>query len=213
MIGYEAALSIQQEIVETLRQRTTNEAGWLLLLEHFPVFTEGNRGGVENLTVASSFLHRHGMRVVATKRGGNITWHGPGQLVGYPIVDLRRAQMGAAEFVFRLEAVMMRVLSRWNIDAVRNPVNRGIWVKNRKIGSIGIAVRHGITYHGFALNVTNTLKPFDWIHPCGLKNVGVTSIRNECREWIPMDTTREYLSRAFEKVFDIEFSGGIPSIR
>ncbi len=143
----------------------------LLLLEHAPVFTLGRRGGLENLTVSEEFLKEAGVPVVHVERGGNITYHGPGQLVGYPILDLHASGLTVSDYVERLEEIMIRTAAHWGVAAGRNPINRGVWVGNSKLGSIGVAIRHGISFHGFAFNVSLSLEPFGWINPCGLRGI------------------------------------------
>jgi lipoate-protein ligase B len=175
-IDYGEALRLQHLLVAARKTRVL-VTDLLILLEHPPVFTLGRRGGRENLIVASEVLANAGIQVIQTERGGNITYHGPGQLVAYLILDLEAAKMGVKDFVHRLEDVMIRTAADWGVAAVRNPVNRGIWVGNSKMGSIGIAIRRGITYHGLAFNVDVSLEPFGWINPCGLADVGVTSLK------------------------------------
>jgi lipoate-protein ligase B len=175
-IDYGEAMRLQHRLVEARKSRVL-ATDVLILLEHPPVFTLGRRGGRENLIVATEVLTNAGIQVIQAERGGNITYHGPGQLVAYLILDLEAAKMGVKDFVHRLEDVMIRTAADWGVAAVRNPVNRGIWVGNSKMGSIGIAIRRGITYHGLAFNVDVSLEPFGWINPCGLADVGVTSLK------------------------------------
>jgi len=125
------------------------------------------------------FLRKKGMGLIKIERGGEVTYHGPGQIVCYPIVNLRKNHLGVADYVYLLEKIMLDVASRFGIAANRDPRNHGIWKGDRKIGSIGIAVRHGITYHGMALNVSLDLEPFSWINPCGLKNIQMSSMEKE----------------------------------
>ena len=135
-------------------------------------------GDCDDLTVLyASLLENAGIQVVQAERGGNITYHGPGQLVAYLVLDLEAAKMGVKDFVHFLEEAMIRTAAEWGVAAERNPVNRGIWVGNSKMGSIGIAIRRGITYHGLAFNVDVSLEPFGWINPCGLAGVGILAHR------------------------------------
>ncbi|MCE5242918.1 MAG: lipoyl(octanoyl) transferase LipB [Desulfobacteraceae bacterium] len=172
-----------------------------LLLEHPPVFTLGRRGGRENLTVPESFLEKSGIPVFHVERGGNITYHGPGQLVGYPVMHLQAAGLSVTGYVEGLEEVMIRTAARWGVACGRNPLNRGVWVGRSKLGSIGVAVRRGITFHGFAFNVNLDLEPFHWINPCGLKGIGVTSLQKELGHPLPMAEVRRSLKESFETVF------------
>ena len=176
----------------------------VLLLEHPRVFTLGRRGGLENLTVSGDFLEKAGVPVIHVERGGDITFHGPGQVVMYPILDLRDARLGVVDYVELLEEVMIRTASDWGIEAGRNPLNRGVWVGNNKLGSIGIAIRKGISFHGMAFNVNLSLEPFGWINPCGLQNIGITSMERELARKLSMDKVREAVKRHVETIFSVK---------
>ncbi|MBN2123590.1 MAG: lipoyl(octanoyl) transferase LipB [Deltaproteobacteria bacterium] len=181
-----------------------------LFVEHPPVFTLGRRGGREHLRVSEEFLSEGGVEVVPIERGGDITFHGPGQLVIYPLVDLHRARIGVRDFVTALEEVMIRVSSAQGVTAERRDLNRGVWVGERKLGSIGIAVRHGISFHGLALNVNTELAPFDWIDPCGLPGVRMTSLRQELGREVSMDAIRRCAASAMVEIFGVELEEGSP---
>ena len=176
----------------------------VLWLEHFPVFTLGRRGGRENLKVTDAFLEKQNISVAPAERGGNITYHAPGQLIAYPIIDLNAAKLSIPEYVTRLEEVMIRTAADYGVGAERNPLNRGVWVGNKKLGSVGIAIRRGISFHGLALNVELSLLPFEWINPCGLENVGVTSIRQECGRHIEMQPARDAAQQHMETVLNVK---------
>jgi len=176
----------------------------LLLLEHAPVFTLGRRGGRENLTIPEDLLQERGFPVLHVERGGDITFHGPGQLVGYPIINLHAARLTVPEYVERLEEVMIRTAGHWGIRTGRNAINPGIWVGDSKLGSIGIAIRHGISYHGFAFNVNPILKFFSWINPCGLKGIVVTSLERELSREVSMREVLEQLKQNIQAVFAVE---------
>ncbi len=175
----------------------------VIFVEHPPVFTLGRRGGLENLIVSRTFLDRSGIPLVQVERGGNITFHGPGQLVAYPIVDLQAAGLKVVDYVQGLEEVMIRTAAHWGVAAVRDPRNRGVWIGDNKLGSVGISVRRGISFHGLALNVNLSLEPFGWIHPCGLPDVGVTSLARELGETLPMDAVRRVAADRMAAVFGI----------
>jgi lipoate-protein ligase B len=177
----------------------------VLFLEHPAVFTLGRRGGRECMLVSDEFLEKTGVQVIQVERGGNITFHGPGQLVVYPIVDLQTAGIKVVDFVSGLEEVMLRTVENWGITAERNAANRGIWVGPHKMGSIGIAVRRGISFHGLALNVHTDLTPFSWIQPCGLQNVAMTTMQQETAHKLSMQQVRAVLKTQFERVFGIKF--------
>ena len=200
---YRAALDLQRNIA-LARQSGVIEKDVVLILEHPPVFTLGRRAGTENLKVSSSFLERKKIPVISVDRGGNITFHGPGQLVVYPIIDLTKAGLKVIDYVTGLEEIMLRTVSGWKIPAERNSANRGIWVAGRKLGSVGISVKRGISLHGCSLNVNLSLNPFKWINPCGLQNVGVTSMEAEFSQKISMSQVREVLAHHFESVFGFD---------
>jgi lipoate-protein ligase B len=176
----------------------------VLLLEHLPVFTLGRRGGLENLAVPEAFLKKEGIAVVQVERGGNITFHGPGQLVMYPIIDLQSIGLRVVDYVHKLEEVMIRAAQDWGVVAERNPLNRGIWVGNSKLGSVGIAIRRGICFHGAAFNVNVSLKPFEWMKPCGLKGVTVTSLEEQSSGNVSVDHVRDSFKHHFGAVFGAE---------
>jgi lipoyl(octanoyl) transferase len=203
LIPYPEAWDLQLRLVAA-RAQGRLAADVLLFLEHPPVFTLGRRGGRENLLVSEAWLARSGISVVQIERGGNITYHGPGQLVVYPIVHLPAAGLGVVDLVDRLEEVMIRTCAGWGVPAGRNALNRGAWVGMKKIGSIGIAVRRGVSFHGLALNVDLDLKPFGWIQPCGLEGVGVTSIQAEAAGPVGIADAKRVMRAHMETVFQIE---------
>lgn len=201
--AYHEALAIQHRLLNARINRVIDKE-MALLLEHFPVFTIGRRHGMGNLTVSTDFLKKENISVVQIERGGDITFHGPGQIICYPIVRLRSMDLTVVDFVTALEEVMIQTVADWGIGAERNQMNRGIWIGDCKLGSIGIAVRRGVSFHGFALNVNTALKPFDWINPCGLAGVKMTSMKQILSK--PLDLNRVYKSvkRHLQDVFDVE---------
>ena len=203
-IAYREAWQLQTDLIVARKERILQN-DIVLFVEHPAVFTLGRRGGRECLLVSEKFLEHAGIQVIQVERGGNITFHGPGQLVAYPIVDLQAARIKVVDFVSGLEEVMLRSAQNWRVVAERNAANRGIWVGPNKMGSIGIAVRRGISFHGLALNVNTDLTPFSWIQPCGLKDVGMTSMQKETGFRLPMDEVRAVLKKQFESVFGIRF--------
>ena len=203
LMEYITALNLQRNIV-LARQTGVIENDVVLILEHPAVFTLGRRAGMENLKASRAFLERKKIPVIPVERGGDITFHGPGQLVVYPIIDLIKAGLKVMDYVANLEEIMLRTASDWGIPAKRNPVNRGIWVTGKKLGSIGISIKRGVSFHGFALNVNLSLKPFKWIHPCGLTDVGVTSMERELSQKISMSQVREVVTHHFESVFGFD---------
>ena len=177
-----------------------------LVTEHPPVFTLGKRGGRESLTVGEEFIKNRGVDIVQTERGGDITYHGPGQIVIYPIVHLREARLSVKTYVDMLEEVMISSAADSGVLAGRDKRNRGIWVGDNKIGSIGIRVRHGVTFHGLAFNVTLDFEHFSWIQPCGLSGVGVTSVANESSEPVDFSVVKLNVINQLGRVFKRQFT-------
>ena len=148
----------------------------LILLEHEPVLTVGKSGGRENLLVDERELERLGVELRNTGRGGNITYHGPGQVVAYPVLNLGKWKKDLPWYVHSLEEVVIRVLEDYGIEAGRKPEYRGVWVKETKIAAVGIAVKRWFTMHGFALNVRVNKEHFKLINPCGIKDYTIASM-------------------------------------
>ena len=175
LMEYRRAWDLQTRLVAARIDGTLN-ADVILSLEHPRVYTLGRRGGRENLTVSEDFLKEKGISVVQVERGGNITYHGPGQLVVYPILKLASHHLSVTGYVDALERIMVNTATAWGIQAKGDEKNRGVWLGSAKLGSIGITVRRGISFHGLALNVNLSLEPFHWINPCGLSGISMTSI-------------------------------------
>ena len=174
--AYRPTYALQTRLVEQKRRLGTAQPPVFLITEHEAVYTLGRRGGREHLVVSEQFLAEQGITIEAIERGGDITYHGPGQLVVYPILHLREEGLSVLAYVEALEEVMLRTAGDFGVGASRDPRNHGVWVGQRKLGSIGIAIRHGISFHGLALNVNLALTPFSWINPCGLVGVQMTSL-------------------------------------
>jgi len=180
-MAYGEALTLQRELA---RRRISREIphDMLLLVEHPPVITLGRGFHVENLPTPREFLEAKGVEVFDVERGGDVTYHGPGQLVGYPIFDLGEHRKDLHWFLREMEGSLIDALDAFGIAGDRNPGYTGVWTGGRKIASIGIHVKQWVTWHGFALNVTTDLSYFDLIVPCGIPNVVMTSIQREIAE-------------------------------
>jgi lipoate-protein ligase B len=176
--GYGEVLELQRALC---RQRIAGEIDEdiLLLVEHDPVVTLGRGTRAESLPLPRPELERRGVEVFEVERGGDVTFHGPGQLVGYPVLDLRHHREDLHWYLRRLEAGLIGGLGRLGVAAVPNPGLTGVWTRGRKIGSIGIHVKQWVTFHGFALNVSTDLSYFDLIVPCGIRDVIMTSVAVE----------------------------------
>ncbi|MFB1002941.1 MAG: lipoyl(octanoyl) transferase LipB [Bacteroidia bacterium] len=199
---YSEALAIQQEVHEGILDGAEDT---LILCEHPHVYTFGKSADRNNLLINPDFLKSIEAEVFETDRGGDITYHGPGQLVGYPIMHLRKHGIGVKKYVDTLETSIINALARFNIAAYQLDGLTGIWVgkeneTKRKIGAIGIRVRNGISMHGFALNVTTDLSYFEHIVPCGINDKAVTSIYQE----IGKGTVAAFAT-AFQESFNTEW--------
>jgi lipoate-protein ligase B len=201
-IDYDDAWKLQTAIVDARNNEILRE-DIILVLEHPAVFTLGRRGGAENLLVSESFLKQSGIAVTQVERGGNITYHGPGQLVVYPILDLEAARISVVDFVKALEEIMLQTVADLGINAERNALNHGIWVGNQKLGSIGIALRKGVSFHGLALNVNLDLTPFSWIQPCGLQGVQMTSVKQELARDVSISDVQALIRNKFQSIFGV----------
>jgi lipoyl(octanoyl) transferase len=220
-IPYRAGLELQQQLVARRKAGAIGDV--LVMLEHEPVLTLGRAmgqkdGGREHVLLPEEVLRARGVEVVETNRGGDVTYHGPGQLVGYPIFDLRgplRAdgkRLGPVDFVRQMEEALIRTMADYGVVTQRIPGRTGVWtvpngaVEEKKIAAIGIHVSAGVTSHGFALNVTTDLKDFEWIVPCGIGDRGVTSLELESPTSTPasdltLQTAAERVARQFGQVF------------
>ncbi len=185
------ALALQEELAAKKREDASLE-DQLLLLEHEPVYTIGRTPDRSSLLGSAHLPHP----VFSINRGGQATYHGPGQLMGYPIIDLRQCGQDLHKYLRWLEQLLIDLLARYDIAAQRRESLTGVWVENRKIASIGVGVRHWITMHGFALNVCGDLSPFDHIVPCGINNVALTSMEEETKRAF----TVSEVARAVEKL-------------
>ncbi len=199
-VSYQSAHRRQMELVAQLHDNK-GAGDVCMLLQHDPVFTLGRNAVPENVSVSESFLRARGMGLIRVERGGEVTFHGPGQIVCYLLVNLRRAGLAVVEFVRKLEQVMLDVVQRFGITAGRDSRNHGVWCGDQKLGSVGIAVRHGISYHGLALNVNIDLEPFGWINPCGLTGVSMGSMERECRRKLDIAEVERVMREVVAKAF------------
>jgi len=210
-MDYQDAHQFQLDCVQW-RLQEGRRTDIFLITEHPPVFTLGRRGGRESLAVDEGFIKSQGVDIVQTERGGDITYHGPGQVVVYPIVQLRQAQLSVRAYVDMLEEAMISCAADFGVMAGRDDRNRGIWVGNNKIGSIGIRVKHGVSFHGLALNVTLDFEHFSWIQPCGLTGVGVTSLARESDKPIDFYEVKDTITLRLGQIFNRQFVSVEPSL-
>lgn len=207
---YGLAHELQQSCV-AWRLKNNEQTDLFLVVEHFPVFTLGKRGGKQSLLVSEEFLRAQGVELVVTERGGDITYHGPGQLVIYPIISLRQRRLSVAGYVDLLEDLMIDLAASFGVSAGRDTRNRGVWVGDNKIGSIGIRVRHGVSFHGMAFNVSLEFEHFSWINPCGLQQVGVTSLVRELKETVSFMAVKAQAIALLEEKFMCRLEPGAVS--
>ena len=198
LIEYESACSIQENLVQERIAGTIPDT--LLLLEHPPVITLGTGTHAENLLASEEHLRAAGIDLHSTNRGGDITYHGPGQLVGYPILNLLEHRPDVHWYVRSLEEVLIRLLAHYYLPGERIAGRTGVWVRGKKIAAIGVHVKRWVTSHGFALNVDPDLSHFGHIIPCGIADAGVTSMAAEGRT-LPMLEVEERLTENFQQVF------------
>jgi lipoyl(octanoyl) transferase len=214
-VPYTDGLAIQQQVIAARKQNFI--ADTLLLLEHPPVLTLGRNSNRSNILASDELLAQRGVELHEINRGGDVTYHGPGQLVGYPIVDLRGdlpgkkgPHLGPVDFVRLLEEVLIRVCGDFGVLAQRIPKRTGVWtlaggtIQEKKLAAIGVHVSQGVTSHGFALNVTPDLRDFEWIIPCGISDRQVTSLELEAdAERNPtMESALNSTARHFGRVFE-----------
>ncbi len=202
-IAYAEALTLQRDLA---RRRQAGEVpDTLLLCEHPPVVTLGRASRREHLLVSPEGLAARGVHVVEIERGGDVTYHGPGQLVGYPILDLRAHGQDLHRYLRALEEVMIRAAARFGVEAGRVAGNTGVWVDDRKMASIGIHVSRWVSWHGFALNVTaESLPGFDLIVPCGLDGVTMTALGVEAGRPVSVAEAADAVRLVFGAVFRVE---------
>jgi lipoyl(octanoyl) transferase len=201
IVPYAEALALQKQIEAQRQEGGVPDV--LLLLEHPPTYTRGRRSTPDELPMGEHWYRAQGIEVLDTDRGGRVTYHGPGQLVGYPIVSLRSYGDDVRAYVRRVERLIVTVLGSYGIEA--GPVEglTGVWTAGgRKIGSIGIHVSRGVTTHGFAINVNNDLQPFEWIVPCGIDHCRMSSVALELGAAQDMDEFATRVEAEFARLFE-----------
>ena len=218
VVDYATGLRLQQRLVELRKQDQIGDV--LLLLEHSPVITLGRNAKAANVLVSTEQLAERGVEVFECDRGGDVTFHGPGQLVGYPVFDLHgfpssegnRKTLGAVEFVRRLEDVLIRTCAHFGIGTERVPGLTGVWTRQKgeavqaKIAAIGVHISRSVTSHGFALNVNTDLSFFNLIVPCGITSKPVTSMERELGRQLPLADVASMVRGNFAQVFRSEIS-------
>ncbi len=201
-VGYTDAYDIQQKLWS--RNVTGEGPDTLLVLSHPPTFTIGKSGKLDNLLLAREELEKRGLSVFFSDRGGDITYHGPGQIVAYPIIDLRKRGKDIHRYVHDLEEVVVRTLADFSIEAHRDGRNIGVWVGDEKIAAIGVRIRRWVTMHGLALNINPVMEHFSYINPCGIVDCGITSITRLLSRDVTFDDVALKLVGHFAEVFAVQ---------
>lgn len=194
-VRYAEALARQRESAEALRAGRSGET--LYLLTHPPVVTMGRRATEDHVLFSREELAARGVEIAETDRGGDVTFHGPGQVVGYPILDLRRRGLGAHTYLRFLETVLIGVLATYGIDAFRDPLHTGVWTSHGKIAAMGIRVSAGVSLHGFALNANTDLAYFGLIVPCGIQGRAVASMQQILGRAVDVEELMDRIEAAF----------------
>jgi lipoate-protein ligase B len=203
LIDYKKAWDLQHQLwLKRVEERLPD---LLLILEHPHVITLGRRGNRSSLLVSPEVLKEMGIALFQVERGGEVTYHGPGQLVGYPILNLKDYGYRVTQYIYEIEEVLIRALRDFGIEGNRDFRNRGVWVRDKKIASIGIAIQRWVSFHGFALNYRTELKYFEWIYPCGLQGVKMTSMKEMLGKEISRDRLVERVSFHFKEIFQREW--------
>ena len=210
MIPYHEALQLQRKTITALQRGSGREV--LFLLEHPHVITLGSSGSEGSLLQDHGQLEQKGIELVTTDRGGDATYHGPGQLVGYPILSLEPGRQDIRRYVTDVESALIGSLAEYGIEGGRRTGYRGIWLDDRKIASVGIRISRWVTSHGFALNVNTDLTYFSVINPCGIEGCSMTSMQNELGRPVDMKDVKHTVTRMFAEVFDRDMvPGAIPA--
>lgn len=211
LLGYAEALQLQEELVR--RRRAGEISDQLLLLEHPHVITLGTSSSMEHILVGEEERALLGIELFETGRGGDVTYHGPGQLVGYPILDLKPDRCDLHRYVRDIEEALIRALAHFELHCGRKDGLTGVWLDDEKIAAIGVRVSSGwITSHGFALNVNTNLQFFDSIIPCGIRDHGVTSVQRALGRGVAMDEVAEAVASEFDVVFGTSHSAILPAV-
>jgi len=205
---YARAWQLQHTLVKARQEGRVDDV--LILLEHEPVITLGRIADAGHILASAEQLRKAGVAVQRIERGGDVTYHGPGQLVGYPILSLEAHGLGISDYMHALEEVLIRTLTDFGLAAERRKGVIGVWVQDRKIAALGARVERGVTYHGFALNVATDLAHFAFIVPCGLADARVTSMECELGRKVAMPLVRERVAWHFGQVFSIPMAEVLP---
>ena len=210
--GYQEVWELQEKLLEEVKSRKLEGEefpGYLLFVEHTPVYTLGKSGNEANMLINALQLRAKHAEFIKVDRGGDVTFHGPGQLVAYPIVNLEYYGLGVKDYIDRLEEIVIRTIASYHISGERLIGATGVWINSdtpraRKICAIGVKCSRYVTMHGFALNVNTDLDYFNYIHPCGFTDKGVTSIEKELGHKVDMQEVKDKVFAHFSSIFKTE---------
>jgi lipoyl(octanoyl) transferase len=201
---YSKTWELQKNLLREVTQKRNKH--YIILTEHKPVITMGRGGDLKNLLYKPEFLHSKGIQFLEIDRGGDITFHGPGQIVGYPILNLEKFKKDIHWYMRTLEEVIIKTLNHFSIPAERIKGHTGVWINNEKICAIGLKVSRWVTMHGFALNVNVALNYYNYIIPCGIYDRGVTSISEQLKTKMSVEIVNEIVIKNFAKVFRVKLN-------
>ena len=203
LIDYAPAFAIQERILEAYR--AGRRMPTVILQENYPVFTVGRSGSKANVLASREELAHRGIQVLSVNRGGDVTYHAPGQLIVSPLLYLGDVNLNANQYLHCLEDILLQLLHGYGIEAGKKKDYPGVWLEGKKIAAVGIAVRHGFTFHGFSINVDLDLDPFSWINPCGVPHMPVTSLRETLGRGVEMAEIKDRLRDILGQTFALEF--------
>jgi len=202
LMGYDEAYLLQRRLIDIVRGN--RQRSFLVLLQHRPVFTIGRRGTGNNILVSERILAKEGIEVREIDRGGDVTYHGPGQIVGYPIMALQKKRRDVHRYLRSLEAMLIRTAAHFGIDAGVQDGLTGVWVGPDKLASIGVGFTSWICYHGFALNVDPNMDHFSLINPCGFKDIRMTSVNKLCDRNVSVHEVEDKVIEEFAAEFEFD---------
>ena len=203
LMEYQKALDMQFELLEKRQKNLIDDT--LILVEHPPTITLGRRAVASDILADEKFLEETGVTVCRINRGGEVTYHGPGQIVGYLIVDLKNFNKDIRAFVSNIEEVIIQVLrEQFDVEGGRNPLNNGVWVGDKKITAIGIAIKQWVTMHGFAFNINTDLEHFKWIVPCGMENAKMTSLEEIKGRKFDLESIKPMIVKKIKEIFEYD---------
>jgi lipoyl(octanoyl) transferase len=202
LLDYQPAFSIQEQVLQA--RLAGDWPATVILQENPPTITIGRSGSFANVLVAPAELKRQGIAVLEVNRGGDVTYHGPGQVIASPLLYLGDLNLNANQYLHRLEDLLIELLAGYRIAAGKKDAAPGVWVGEAKIAAVGIAVRHGFTFHGFSLNVNLELQPFQWIHPCGMAHMAVTSMAQILGSQVDLSQVKGRLRQVLSQGFDLQ---------